>query len=267
MPGGGSVTMANHLYRSAARDGTVLGYSLPGIVLAQLMEPDRAKYDGRELGWIGSAITVTNMIVVLSDSPVKTLEEARDTEIIIGATGRGSLLYQLPAIAKELLDLNMNIITGYQGSSEITLAMERGEVHGQAAALDYWSLSRPDWLADGRLTYLAYVGPPDVRAPDAPHLGELVSSEREKELIEFLEIGSNMGWPLFAPPGIPADRLAALRLAFSEMLQSEEFAEAIEASMRTSINPTEGEALQAVVETALETPESVVTEAKDLLGI
>jgi len=267
MPGGGSVTMANHLYRSAARDGTVLGYSLPGVVLAQLMEPDRAKYDGRELGWIGSAITVTNMIVVLSDSPVKTLEEARDTEIIIGATGRGSLLYQLPAIAKELLDLNMNIITGYQGSSEITLAMERGEVHGQAAALDYWSLSRPDWLTDGRLTYLAYVGPPDVRAPDAPHLGELVSSEREKELIEFLEIGSNMGWPLFAPPGIPADRLAALRLAFSDMLQSEEFAEAIEASMRTPINPTEGEALQLVVETALETPESVVTEAKDLLGI
>ena len=86
MPGGGSVTMANHLYRSAPRDGTVLGYSLPGLVAAQLMEPDRAKYDGQELKWIGSAITVTNAIAVLNDTPVETLEDVRDTEIIIGAT-------------------------------------------------------------------------------------------------------------------------------------------------------------------------------------
>jgi tripartite-type tricarboxylate transporter receptor subunit TctC len=116
MPGGGSVAMANHLYRSAARDGTVLGYSLPGLVAAQLMEPDRAKYDGRKLNWIGSAITVTNAIAVLNNTPVETLEDARDTNIIIGATGRGSLLYQLPAMAKELLNLKIQIITGYQGS-------------------------------------------------------------------------------------------------------------------------------------------------------
>jgi tripartite-type tricarboxylate transporter receptor subunit TctC len=267
MPGGGGVTMANHVYRSSARDGTVLGYSLPGVILAQLMEPGRAKYDGRELGWIGSAITVTNMIAVLSDSPVKTLEDTRHTEIIIGATGRGSPLYQLPAIAKELLDLQIRIITGYQGSSEITLAMERGEVDGQAAALDYWSLSRPEWLTNGQLTYLAYIGPADERAPNAPHLGELVSSDQEKELITFLETGSNMGWPLFAPPGIPAARLTVLRNAFSEMLQTEEFAEAVWTSMRTPVNPTQGEALQTTVEMALETPESVIAEVKELLGI
>ena len=103
----------------------------------------------------------------------------------------------------------------------------------------------------------------DIEDPDL----EITNATILDPLIEFLEIGSNMGWPLFAPPGIPAERLAALRLAFSDMLQSEEFAEAMAASMRTPINPTEGEALQLVVETALETPESVVTEAKNLLGI
>ena len=180
MPGGGSVTMTNHLYRSAPQDGTVLGYSLPGIVLAQLMEPNRARYDGRELGWIGSAITATNMIVVLNDTPVNNLDAARNTEIIIGATGRGSPLYQLPALAKELLGLEMRIITGYQGSSEITLAMERGEVHGQSTALDYWALARPDWLTDGTLKFLTYIGPPDTRAPDAHHLGDLVFTERSR---------------------------------------------------------------------------------------
>ncbi len=267
MPGGGSVTMANHLYRSAARDGTMLGYSLPALILAQLMEPNRAKYDGREFSWIGSAVTATNMISVLDTAPARTIEAARETEIIIGASGRGSLLYQLPAMAGELLGLKIRVITGYQGSSEITLAMERGEVHGQAAGLDYWSLARPDWLADGRLAHLAYIGPADDRAPDTPHLSELVSSERDKALVDFLEIGSNMGWPLFAPPEVPADRLEALRQAFAEMLQNEAFSGTMLTSMRTPLKPTLGAELEVIVNTALNTPESVVTEAKDLLGL
>ncbi|MBH98942.1 MAG: hypothetical protein CMM56_10895 [Rhodospirillaceae bacterium] len=267
MPGGGSVTMANHLYRSAARDGTVLGYSLPGLVAAQLMEPDRARFDGRQLNWIGSAITVTNTIAVLSEAPVETLEDARENEIIIGASGRGSLLYQLPAMAKELLDLKIQIITGYQGSSEITLAMERGEVHGQATAIDYWSLSRPDWLSNGRLKYLTYVGPKDPRAPDMPHLNELVTTQRERNLIEVLEIGSKIGWPLFAPPGIPDVQLEDLRLAFNQMLQDNAFIEAVESSMRTPVRPINGIMLENIVDSALSTPEETITEAKELLGL
>ena len=267
MPGGGSVTMANHIYRSAARDGTVLGYSLPAVIVAQLMEPNRARYDGRELSWVGSAITSTNVISVLAGSPATTVDEALEAEIILGATGRGSLLYQLPALTRELLDLEIRIITGYQGSAEISLAMERGEVHGQAAGMDYWSLARPQWLADERLHHLVRIGPPDARAPGTPHLVDLVATDRERALAKILEIGPNMGWPLFAPPELPADRLAALRTAFGAMLEDEAFSEAVLASMRAPVTPKRGAELQMIVENALDTPESVVAEAKELLGL
>lgn len=267
MPGGGSVTMANHIFRVAARNGTVLGYSLPAIIVAQLMEPGRARYDGRELSWIGSAITSTNVISVLAGSPATTTDQALETEIILGATGRGSLLYQLPTMARELLGLNVRIITGYQGSAEISLAMERGEVHGQSAGLDYWSLARPQWLEEERLHHLVRIGPPDARAPGTPHLMDLVATERERALAEILEIGPNMGWPLFAPPELPADRLAALRGAFAEMLGREDFDEAILISMRAPVTPKQGAELQSIVEDALNTPESVVAEAKELLGL
>ena len=267
MPGGGSVTMANHIYRSAARDGTVLGYSLPAVIVAQLMEPRRARYDGRELTWIGSAITATNVITVLDDAPATTVDEALEAEIILGATGRGSLLYQLPTMARELLGLNIRIITGYQGSAEISLAMERGEVHGQASGLDFWSLARPQWLENERLHHLIRIGPPDPRAPGTPHITDLLATERERALAGILEIGPNMGWPLFAPPELPADRVAALRAAFAEMLEIAAFEEAIMTSMRAPLTPKDGAELQSIVEESLETPESVVAEAKELLGI
>lgn len=268
MPGGGSVTMSNHVYRSAPRDGTVLGYPLPGILNAQLMEPSRAKYDAREFVWIGSLFKTTNVLSVLESSPVDNIDDARTTEFIIGSTGRGSPLYQFPAMTKALLDLPMRIITGYDGGSDITLAMERGEVEGQGPALDYWEISRPQWLTNGNLVHLVHIGPPDPeRAPGVPHLSDLVSTDRERALVEFLEISANLGWPLYAPPGIPADRAQALQEAFGQLVQDAEFAAAVQATMRSELNPTVGAELAAFVNDALQTPPAIVDEAKTILGL
>ncbi len=268
MPGGGSVTMSNYINRSAPRDGLVLGYPLPGILTAQLMEPNRAKYDAREFTWIGSLFKATNVLSVLEPTTVRSIEDARDTEIIIGASGRGSPLYQFPAMTKALLGLPMRIITGYEGGSDITLAMDRGEVDGQGPALDYWEISRPHWLVEGNLVHLVYIGPTDAeRAPGVPHLRELVSTPRHHQLVDFLEIGANLGWPLFAPPEIPTDRAAALQQAFAELTQDAEFAAAVAATMRAQLNPTVGDDLTAFVLEALQTPPEIVEEAKTILGL
>ena len=268
MPGGGSVTMSNHLYRSAPKDGTTLGYSLPGIVTSQLLEPRRARYDGREINWIGSAIKYTGIISVLSTAPATTLDDAKATEIFIGTTGRGSPAHQFPAIVQALLDLKFQLIAGYQSSNDVVLAMERGEVHGQSSSLQYWAISRPDWLTDGRISHLLYVGPPDpLGTPGVPYLGDLVTAPEDRKLVDFIEIGSRLGWPLFAPPGVPQARVEALREAFVRLMEDPEFAADFESTVKARLNPTNGADLTAFVERSLDTPASTLDAAKTILGI
>jgi len=268
MPGGGSVTMTNPVYRSAPRDGSTLGYSLPGILTAQLLEPRRARYDGRELNWIGSALKYTGIISVLSTAPATTIDQAKETEVFIGTTGRGSPAYQFPAIAQALLHLKFRLITGYESSNDVALAMERNEVHGQSSSLEYWAISRPDWLTNGRIAHLLYVGPPDpLGMPGVPYLGDLVTSPEDKAMVDFIEIGSRLGWPLFAPPGVPADRVEALRRAFAELVEDPTFARDFEATVKGELNPTTGAELAAFVDRALDTPESTLEAAKTILEI
>ena len=268
MPGGGSVTMTNYLTRSAPRDGSVLGYSLPGIITAQLLEPGRARFDGRELSWIGSALKYTGIVSVMSTAPATTIAEAKRSELFIGTTGRGSPAHQFPAMAQALLGLQFNIVAGYESSNDVVLAMERGEVHGQSSSLQAWAISRPNWLTDGRIAHLLYMGPSDpLGLPNVPYLRDLVATDRQRALVDFIEIGSYMGWPLFAPPGVPTERTEALRAAFTSLMNDPEFARAVESTVKAQLQPTVGRELAEFVDHALDTPDDILSEAKTILGL
>jgi tripartite-type tricarboxylate transporter receptor subunit TctC len=268
MPGGGSVTMANHIFRSAPKDGTTLGYSVPGIITAQLLEPRRARYDGRRLNWIGSALKYTGIVSVLSTAPATTIEQARQTEVFIGTTGRGSPSYQYPAMAMALLGLKFRLITGYESNNDVLLAMERNEVHGQSSSLQYWAISRPDWLTNGHIAQLLYMGPPDpLGAPGVPYLSDLVTEPADRALVDFIEIGSRLGWPLFAPPEVPTDRVEALQGAFAELMTDPAFKVDFETTVQGRLDPRTGAELAVIVERALATPAATLDAAKTILGL
>jgi tripartite-type tricarboxylate transporter receptor subunit TctC len=267
MPGGGSVTMANYLYRSAPRDGTALGYPVPGMITAELLEPNRTRYEGRRLNWIGSAFRSTNTLSVLDSTGVKAIDDAREQQVFVGASGRGSPLYQLPALARSVLGIDLEIITGYEGGTAVVLAMERGEVDGQTIALDFWQNLRPEWLASGRLVHLFRIGPPDPRAPGVPHLSELVTNDADRALIEFMEIGVALGWPLFAPPDVPPERVAALRQAFDALVADPAFASAVDTALHIAPSAVSGTELTASVERALATPPELVARAVALMDL
>jgi len=262
MPGGGSVTMANYLYRSAAHDGTALGYPVPGMITAELLEPNRVRYDGHRLNWIGSAFRSTNTLSVLDSTGITSIDDARERRIFVGASGRGSPLYQLPALARTVLGVDLEIITGYESGSAVVLAMERGEVDGQTIALDFWQNLRPEWLANGRLVHLFRIGPPDpLRAPGVPHLSELVTNDDDRALVAFMETGVALGWPLFAPPDVPAERVAALRAAFDALVADPAFAAAVDTALGIAPDPVSGAELTGYVEAALATPAELVARA------
>lgn len=268
MPGGGSVTMTNHLFQSAPKDGSTLGYSVPGIITTQLLEPRRARYDARRLNWIGSALKYTGIISVLSTAPATTIEQARQTEVFIGTTGRGSPSYQYPAMAMALLGLKFRLITGYESNNDVLLAMERNEVHGQSSSLQFWAISRPDWLTDGHIAQLLYIGPPDpLGAPGVPYLSDLVTEPTDRALVDFIEIGSRLGWPLFAPPEVPEDRVEALRAAFEQLVTDSAFKAELESTVHGRLDPRTGADLAVIVQRALETPESTLEAAKTILGL
>jgi tripartite-type tricarboxylate transporter receptor subunit TctC len=255
------------VYNAAPKDGTVIGVALPTILTTQLLYPDQVKYDARKFVWLGSMFGFTGVISVLDDSPAKTIQAAKRTELVIGATGVGSPAYQDPALAKALLGLKFKIVTGYKGGNEVTLAMERGEVHGRSMSSNAWEAQRPDWVRDNRLVHLLQIGPGDPkRMAGVPRLIDLVPGEREKEIARFAEIAPRTGWTVYLPPGVPADRAAALRSAFAAAFKDPVFVRALADATKADIAPVLGDEFTRFVDEVMATPEPVLVEVRRIFG-
>jgi tripartite-type tricarboxylate transporter receptor subunit TctC len=225
MPGAGSLRATNYLYNVAPKDGTTIGIFASDMPLLGLLDQNPAvQFDPRKFTWLGSSSRLANdayVLIVRKDAPVKTIEDARrpgGPELLLGGTAEGAAGADIQKILRDTLGLHIRQVLGYRDTAAILLAMERGEVMGRTVALSAIRATRPDWLkpdsnfhllvAFGRRTRL-----PDF--PDVPTARELATSDAARALIEFTETPLlTMARPFAAPPGIPADRAAALRAAF-----------------------------------------------------
>jgi tripartite-type tricarboxylate transporter receptor subunit TctC len=221
MPGGGGVAAANHIFNVAARDGTVIGTPLSTTMVFAATDPKEVLYDPRKFSWIGSLAVVQDVISVWHTAPAKTIDEAKKVELIMGATGKGSNTFQDIALANNLLGTKFKPVRGYKGGAEINIAIERGEVHGRSTTWESWPGSHPHWLREKKLIHLAQLGPRKLAeiGDDVPLLRELVKEGEERAIVDFIGLSLAMGRSVYAPPGIPADRLAALRAALIATVQ------------------------------------------------
>jgi tripartite-type tricarboxylate transporter receptor subunit TctC len=255
LPAAGSLQAANNLYNISPKDGSTFGMVQRGMLTATLTNPTGVRFDIAKFNWIGNMASETAVVVAWADSPIKTTEDLFTKEMIVGGTGPTIDTETTPRLLNALIGTKFKIISGYPGTTEVTLAMERGEVMG----LGDWSWSnvksrRGDYLRDKKIHILmqsALQKEPDL--PDVPLALDYVKNPEDRQIMELIMAQKTVARPLVAPPDVPKDRIAALRTAFMATGKDADFIQDSEKS-KLDIGLTSGEEVDKVVARIVKTP-------------
>jgi len=268
MPGAGSLTLANHLYNAAPKDGTVFGIIARGAAFDPLFGNDAAKFDAAKFNWIGSANNEVSVCVSWKTSGIKTIEDLKQKELVVGGTGPSADTDQFPRIVNGVLGTKFKIVTGYPGGNDVSLAMERGEVQGRCG----WSWSsvlttRKDWYDNKTINVLVQLSlEKHEDLPNVPLIVDLAKTPEQKQILTLVFARQALGRPFLAPPGIPADRVAALRKAFMDTMKDKEFLAEAEKT-KLEVGPISGEAVQKIVVEAYKTDPATVKKTAAMLKV
>jgi tripartite-type tricarboxylate transporter receptor subunit TctC len=267
MTGAGSRIAAAYVFSVAAKDGTVMGIADQSIPLEQALGDSGVKFDSREFNWIGNVIADNNIVATWHTSPVKTIEDAKKIESTMGATGYNTSS-QYPTVLNQMIGTKFKVILGYPGGAEVNLAMERGEVQGRGS--NSWASykgTKPEWVRDNKINVLAQVGLKRADdLPNVPLLQELATNEQDAAAMRLLSAPTAIGRPFFAPPGVPAERVKALRAAFDATMKDPGFLDEAK-KLNLDINPVSGEDLQKIVAEIIDASPVVKKRLSDVLEL
>ena len=262
MLGASGRVAANYLYNAAPKDGTVIAILQQSVALGQALGESGIQYDAARFNWLGSPVRPDETLVVWHTTGVKTIEDAKKKEVIIGATSPTGMNYLYPKLANELLGTKFKIVTGYPGGTPIMLALERGEVEGRGSnPWSDWKTRKPDWVRDKKIVPLMQMSlfkHPDL--PDVPLMVDLAPNETARAVFELVTITGELGRPFLTAPDVPADRVKALRDAFDATMKDPEFL-ADAARTQKEIHPIRWEEMEQLVRRVLNAPQG----AKDYL--
>lgn len=265
MPGAGSNRAAGFVAVQGARDGTVMGTVMASAIMWPLISDQPLQHDPSKFLMIGSVNHSVYYCLVRADAPVKTFEEAFEKQVIIGTSGEGATLREMPVMLVNILGVKFRLVGGYTGSRDIILAMERNEVHGMCG-MDWSSMvtQRRDWVESGFVRPLVQedlIGHPELTKQKVPLAVNFAKTQTDRQVMEIMYSGNMFGRPYMFPPGVPQERVDAFRKAFTQMVQDEQFlAEAAKAQMEVS--PMTGVELQDVVAKLYAMPPEVVEKLK-----
>jgi len=266
MPGAGGLTATNYLYGAAERDGSVIGLVQNNPPFEPLFGTKEARFDATQFNWLGTPSVETAMVLVWHAVPVYSVDDLRQRETVMGASGANSTPAFFARLINATLGTKMKIIPGYPGQNDALIAMERGEIDGYPSVF-YSALSstRPTWLADKAARAVVQYGPQKLPALGAvPFVPDLVSNADDKLLLQAAFAPLSIGRPLLMPPGVEADRVAAMRRALSETFADAEFLAEAE-KIGLSVNePRSGDDLLRVIESAYRTPQQIIERLRKL---
>jgi tripartite-type tricarboxylate transporter receptor subunit TctC len=269
MTGAGGHLVGRYITEFAPRDGTSIGLVLPGTITGALyVDKAKLQYDPSRLVQLGSANSEIDLCFVRGDTGVATFADAQRRDVVVGGSAEGSASREQPAVLNNLLGARFKIVSGYPGTREIILAVEKSEVSGVCAmSLAAMALQRPRWVADGFVRPIvqnSVEGSATLTAQGVPRAVDFARTAEDRQVLELIYSQQTFGRPFVAAPGVPQARVAVLRKALRETLQDKEVA-AEAGKMRLDVNPVSGEDLQALVEKLYAAPAHIVTRAAEAL--
>jgi tripartite-type tricarboxylate transporter receptor subunit TctC len=263
VPGAGSIKLANALYSVSPKDGTSFGTFDPNLITTPLLDPKKVKFDASKFNWVGSISGSTNVCISWHTSPVKSVDDLRTMSVHFGATGREVGRYMDAAIMRNLFGAKLQIITGYQGSSDVRLAMERGEIAGNCG--DSWSslkTTASDWLKEKKINILAQFGlQKHPEMPNVPLVLDMAKTDQQKNALKLLFAPRFAGRPYAAPPAVPADRVALLRAAFDATMTDAGFL-AFADQAKLEVSPATGQQVADLISGIYRSSPEVVEAAR-----
>jgi tripartite-type tricarboxylate transporter receptor subunit TctC len=258
----GGLTLANQMQSATTPDGLTIAMTQQTIVPNQLINPDYAQYDARTWIWIGNMAPIRNMLAVYHTAPAQSVEDAKQHEVIVGATGPSSPTYILPDLLNKFLGAKFKIITGYKGTADLNLAMLRGEIQGRGGSWLSVIQAAPELIEKKQIKPIVFAAlSRDPASPETPTLPELMQDPAQKQAAEFVSSESDYGRAVFLPPRTPQDRVDLLRTAFDATMKDPEFlAEAKRLQM--PIEPISPQRMTEITARILATPKHIVDMTK-----
>jgi tripartite-type tricarboxylate transporter receptor subunit TctC len=267
MPGAGGLQAANFVGDIAPRDGTILTMISQALPMDQSLGfTPQFKADLSKFGWIGNLGDSNLLTYVWHTSLTHTMEDAKKRETTLGGSGAGSVTTWLPLVYNNVLGTKFKMINGYKSANDVRLAMERGEVEGYAA--NPWNSllsADPELVKEHKLTFLVQVGVKKEKdLPNVPLLPDLASNGDQRAILDFICNAFSVGRPIATTPGVPPERLAALRQAFNDTLVDPAFIEAA-AKINAEIKPVYGDELQTLMSEVIHAPQSIKDKVKRVM--
>jgi tripartite-type tricarboxylate transporter receptor subunit TctC len=262
MEGAGSLRLANWLANAGPRDGSAFGTIGRGTSFDPILGQPGAQFTAGDFSWLGSMNQEVSICAAWHDAGIRSFEDLRTRELLVGAVSNNDDTGQFARVINTVLGTRLKIVAGYPGGNDVVLAMERGEVKGRCG----WSwssvlTSHMAWWKEHKiviLVQLALAKHPDL--PEVPLVTDLAKSDAQRQMLRMIFARQVMGRPFLAPPGVPADRVTALRKAFMDTMNDKDFLADAERA-KLEINPVDGEKVQALVKEIYATPPEVAKQA------
>jgi len=264
-PGAGGAKSAAYMHAVAPKDGTVIAMIAPGVITGPLIR--KHKYDARGFNWLGSIAARGNGVAVWHTSPIKSIDEVKTKMVRLATSGFASAGSVMPLLTNAVLGTKFKMIYGYKGGGAINLAVERGEAGGRWNFYSGFTGVRPEWISQKKIRFLIQYGPRNPALKGIPHMADMLEPGTvERKMYDVVALNLNVGQGFYAPPGVPAQRVATLRKAFADMIADPATRADVE-KRRVEWSPTTADEVQAEIARGFKaaTPD-VVERLKDVLS-